>query len=137
MRQMKPERRFRQSVTKHLKDIYVWSINDSWHAGIPDHYYSGTGGDLWAEYKYFPTDRATFDLTKPEKTPKLTRQQQHWLNTRYDEGRNVWVIVGMPTGGVILENKEWMGPISVEHLLTRQELAREILRVTNANAPST
>jgi len=107
----------------------MWSINDSWHAGVPDHYYSGNKADLWAEYKYFPTDRDSFNLNKPAKTPKLTRQQQLWLNSRYDEGRNVWVIVGMPSGGVILMNKEWMEPIGVCTLLTRQEIANEISRV--------
>lgn len=126
---MKPERRFRQSVTKHLKDLYVWSINDSWHAGVPDHYYSGKGGDLWAEYKYFPTDRSTFDLTQPEKTPKLSRLQQVWLNNRHDEGRTVRVIVGMPSGGVILMNKEWMEAVKVYNIMTRQEIAAEIRRL--------
>ena len=129
---MKPERRFRQSVTKFLKSIYVWSINDSWHAGVPDHYYSGPGGDLWAEYKYFPTDRDRFDLTRPPKTPKLTRQQQNWLNCRHDEGREVRVIVGMPSGGVILMNKEWMGPVEVQALWSREEIARYILQICTA-----
>jgi hypothetical protein len=128
---MKPERRFRQSITKHLKSLYVWPINDSYHAGVPDHYYSGTGGDLWAEYKYFPTDRDSFDLTKPDKTPKLTVRQQTWLNHRYDEGRQVWVIVGMPSGGVILMDKEWLYPVKVQALLDRKQIAQEILRVTS------
>ena len=126
---LKPERRFRQSVTKYLKSIYVWSINDSWHAGVPDHYYSGPKADMWIEYKYFPTDRTKFDLTRPEKHPKLSRLQQHWLNTRYDEGREVWVVVGMPSGGMILFDKAWMEPVIVEHLYTRKEIAAEILRI--------
>jgi hypothetical protein len=100
---------------------------------VPDHYYSGPGGDLWAEYKYFPTDRESFDLLKPEKTPKLTRRQQAWLNARHDEGREVRVIVGMPSGGVILINKEWMKPVIVEHLYTRKEIAAEILRLCQKN----
>jgi len=107
----------------------VWAINDSWHAGVPDHYYSGQNGDLWAEYKYFPKDRASFDLTRPPKSPKLTRVQQHWLNTRYDEGRAVYVIVGMPSGGIILTDKTWLKPVIVEQLLTRREIADEILRI--------
>jgi hypothetical protein len=126
---LKPERRFRQSVTKFLKSIYVWAINDSWHAGVPDHYYSGPGGDLWAEYKYFPTDKSKFDLTRPEKTPKLTRIQQNWLNSRHDEGRTVRVIVGFPSGGVILQDKEWMEPVEIQVMLSRQEIANEILRL--------
>lgn len=125
---MKPERRFRQSITRYLAGTcYVWSINDSWQAGVPDHYYSGLGGDLWAEYKYFDTDRRHFCLTNPPKRPKLTRQQQLWLNKRYDEGRNVWVIVGMPSGGVILRHKMWMMPVDSVQLLSREEIANEIL----------
>jgi hypothetical protein len=126
---LKPERRFRQSVTKFLRSIYCWSINDSWHAGVPDHYYSGPSADLWAEYKYFPKDKPGFDLTRPPKSPKLTRIQQNWLNSQYDRGRHVWVIVGFPGGGVILQDKAWMEPVIVEHLLTRQEIADEILRI--------
>lgn len=127
---MKPERRFRQSVTKHLKGIYVWSINDSWHAGVPDHYYSGNLADLWAEYKYFAADRNKFDLTRPPTNPKLTRLQQHWLNSQYDRGRNVWVVVGMPSGGVILEDKQWMEEVHVEETLKPKEIAAHILRRT-------
>ncbi len=128
---MKPERRFRQSVTKFLKPLYVWAVNDSWHAGVPDHYYSGPGGDLWAEYKFFPKDRVSFDLTRPPKSPKLTRVQQNWLNSRHDEGRTVRVIVGMPSGGVILSDKAWLQPVIVKQLLTRQEIAAHILEICN------
>lgn len=128
---MKPERRFRQSITKYFKGkgLYAWSINDSWHAGVPDHYYSGNKADMWAEYKFFPTDRAKFDLTRPDKTPKLTRIQQGWLNNQHDRGRIVRVIVGMPSGGVILLDKEWMAPVIVHHIATREEIANEILRI--------
>ena len=126
---MKPERRFRQSVVQHLSDVYCWSINDSYHAGIPDHYYSGKRSDLWAEYKYYPTDREKFDLLRPAKTPKLTVRQQQWLNHRYDEGREVRVIVGMPSGGIILINKEWMQPVKVHDLWSRKEIAQEIMRI--------
>lgn len=126
---MKPERRFRQSITRHLQGIYVWPINDNYQAGVPDHYYSGPEKDLWAEYKYYPRDRDSFDLTRPEKTPKLTRRQQHWLNARWEESRRVWVIVGMPSGGVILQDKEWMKPFDVPVLLTRKQIAAEIQRI--------
>lgn len=134
---MKPERRFRQSITKHLHGLYIWAINDNYHAGVPDHYYSGVSGDLWVEYKYFPTDRVKFDLTRPPKTPKLSRGQQHWLNRRNQEGREVWVIVGMPSGGVILYDQAWMQPVIVEHLLTREEIAAEVLRICNGQHNST
>ena len=126
---MKPERRFRQSVTQHISNVYVWPVNDTFHAGIPDHYYSGIRGDLWAEYKYFPTNRDRFDLLKPVRSPRLTQRQQRWLNDRHDEGRRVWVIVGMPSGGIILMNKEWMEPVEVQALMSREQIAREIMLV--------
>ena len=129
---MKPERRFRQSITKHLRSIYCWSINDSWHAGVPDHYYSGNSGDLWAEYKYLPKDVTKFDLTRPPKSPKLSRIQQAWLNARHSEGRQVCVIVGMPTGGVILVDGAWMAPVLIDHVLSREEIAAYILGICDA-----
>lgn len=111
--------------------MYYWPINDSFHAGIPDHYYSGRTGDLWAEYKYFPVDQVAFNLTCPAKNPKLTRLQQNWLNSRYDEGRCVWVVVGMPSGGVILRDKEWMEEYIIQQVLTRQEIAAQIMSCCN------
>lgn len=107
--------------------LYIWAINDSWHAGVPDHYYSGSKTDLWVEYKFYPTDRELFDLSKSEKNPKLSCLQQNWLNARYKEGRNVWVIVGMPSGGVILRNQDWTHKVTITRLLSRKELAQEIL----------
>lgn len=81
---------------------------------------------MWVEYKYFPTDRDKFNLTTPAKTPKLTRRQQKWLNDRHKEGREVWVIVGMPSGGVILRDKEWMKEYEIPCLLSRQQIAKQI-----------
>jgi len=109
--------------------MYIWAINDSWHAGVPDHYYSGPSGDLWAEYKYLPKDVTKFDLTRPPKSPKLSRLQQSWLNLRHDEGRKVCVIVGMPSGGVILHSPEWMAPVTIDRVLTRREIADYIIGV--------
>lgn len=96
---------------------------------MPDHYYSGNTSDLWAEYKYYAQDRDVFNLLRPAKTPKLTKLQQNWLNSRLREGREVWVIVGMPSGGVILKNQTWMKEVTITRLLSRKEIAEEILRV--------
>lgn len=123
----KPERTFRNGVTRHISGLYIWSINDNYSRGVPDHYYSGNADDLWAEYKFFPCLKEYFDLTRPPKSPKMSRNQQEWCNSRYDEGRNVWVIVGFPQGGVILQDKEWMHPYHVGKVLTRKEIAEEIM----------
>lgn len=129
----KPEGNFRRSVNQYLKGtIYTWSIHDSFTSGVPDAFYSGAKSALWVEYKYYQVDRQFFDLTKPEKTPKLTRLQQAWLNSRYEEGRSVAVIVGMPSGGVMLRNKDWMRPqlISTKNpLKSPKDLAIQILEI--------
>jgi len=35
----------------------------------------------------------------------------------------------MPSGGVILQDEEWMEPVVVEGIMTREEIAAEILRI--------
>jgi len=72
--------------------VYKWKINDNFHGGVADAYYSGNGGDLWIEYKY---------ISNPPKKPTtviktcLTDQQLNWLKTRQSEGRNVALVIGM------------------------------------------
>lgn len=124
----KPERTFRNRVTKQLHNsIDTWSVHDSFTAGVPDHWYSGWKADLWAEYKYFPKSKNKFNLVSG-KAPKLSMLQQHWLNRKLKQGRNVCVIVGFPQGALVLDNGEWMNEITeVENkIITVKELAREI-----------
>ena len=72
--------------------VYKWKINDNFHGGVADAYYSGEGGDLWVEYKY---------ISKPPKRPTtaiktcLTDQQLNWLESRQGEGRSVALIIGI------------------------------------------
>jgi hypothetical protein len=84
-----------------LPEVYAWKINDNFHRGIPDCYYSGPGGDLWVEYNHYSTQ-----LPRVFK-PRLTLHQIDWLNTRYEEGRRVAVIVTDPKQGIILLDKHW------------------------------
>lgn len=127
----KPESTYRSSIVKLLKGsgIYTWGIHDSYTSGVPDHYYSGSGGSMFAEYKYLPKDTLKFDLTRPPKSPKLSRLQQEWLNSRHHEGRHVCVIVGMPSGGVILVDGAWMTPVFADRILTRKEIAAYIMEI--------
>lgn len=120
----KPESYFRSRVRKALdKRVYIWPISDGYTSGVPDHWYSGNGADLWAEYKYYPEERKTFCL---QNGSKITRLQEHWLNSRLDEGRNVCVIVGFPSGGIILQNRAWMETVIVNNLLSIKEIAEWI-----------
>jgi hypothetical protein len=84
------------------REIYRWKIRAAFANGIPDCYYSGSSGDLWAEYKYIPT------TPKRSYTPKLSPLQKKWLNDRHQEGRAVAVIVGCPAGSTILPDRTWM-----------------------------
>ena len=66
---------------RHLsKSIYRWKINDAYHGGVPDTFYSGRNGHCFIEYKY------------KEKLPKrdssqiilnLSPQQRIWLTLQH------------------------------------------------------
>lgn len=95
---IKPENNFIKGVHARLDpSVYRMKTNNPYIAGIPDYYYSGPGGDLWAEYKFIPKLPATV----PVKI-ELSKLQRHWLEGRHAEGRNVAVIVGSPEGALVL-----------------------------------
>ena len=101
-------------------------FNDNFTSGIPDCYFSGPTGDLWVEFKWYPHNRKLFDLTA-NKHPKLSRLQQLWLNERNNEGRDCWVIVGFPGGGIILTHGEWNYKVFTDgHYLTIRQVAQGI-----------
>jgi len=75
------EKEFINKVHRHLsKSIYRWKINDAYHGGVPDTFYSGRNGHCFIEYKY------------KEKLPKkdssqiilnLSPQQRIWLTLQH------------------------------------------------------
>jgi hypothetical protein len=121
----KPENRFIESVHRYLPRTYAEKMNNPWRAGTADVWYSGERGDLWVEYKYIERIPRSAEIL-----PDLTPRQKRWLNNRFDEGRNVAVVLGTPTGGVIYRNKEWMHPLDHVTLagliVPRDEIARWI-----------
>jgi hypothetical protein len=121
----KPENQFISSVNRHLPTTYIEKMNNPWRAGTADVWYSGDRGDLWVEYKFIERVPRSASIL-----PDLTPRQKRWLNNRFDEGRNVAVVLGTPTGGVIYRNKEWMRPLDYEALseliIPRSEIARWI-----------
>jgi len=129
----KPENRFIGSVHKHLpKSVHIEKMNNPWRTGTADVWYSGTSGDLWIEYKFIERIPRSAEIL-----PDLTPRQMQWLNDRFDEGRNVFVVLGTPTGGVIYRNKEWSTPLTPEafkeRMAPREEIARWILTKVGAN----
>ena len=79
-------------------------MHNIYRGGTADVWYSGNLDDLWVEYKW---------LAKlPKKAPvrqykELSPLQLKWLHGRYEEGRNVVVILGTPEGAWIAENLDW------------------------------
>ena len=128
----KPENRFIGSVHRYLPRTYAEKMNNPWRAGTADVWYSGDRGDLWVEYKFIERIPRSAEIL-----PDLTPRQKRWLNNRYDEGRNVAVVLGTPTGGVIYRNKEWMRPL--DHvtfaglIVPRDEIARWIYSQVGAS----
>jgi len=128
----KPENRFIGSVHRLLPRTYAEKMNNPWRAGTADVWYSGDRGDLWIEYKFIEKIPRSAEIL-----PDLTPRQKRWLNNRLDEGRNVAVVLGTPTGGVIYRNKEWMRPLDHVTLagliVPRDEIARWIFSQVGAS----
>ena len=134
----KPENTFRSSIHKHLPvELHHEKMNNPYSSGTADDWYSGMKADLWVEYKFLPRkpQRGNVWLCNPNvKQPPLSVLQQRWLRGRYEEGRNVHVVVGCPEGGVIMSVLSWEEPWSAEkfaqNLLDRKALARWIVSET-------
>lgn len=134
----KPETTFYTSVHRHLPsidDLYRVKMSNDYVAGIPDVWYSGKKADLWVEWKFIKVpvrDDTVIDLCGGKKPP-LSALQQDWLRCRYEEGRNVCVIVGCEAGGVVMISPfEWETPIQAVQfrraLWSRKEIAAWIQR---------
>jgi hypothetical protein len=103
----KPENQFVSGVHKYLPpigELYRAKMHNPYTAGIPDWWYSGSGGDMWIEYKYIP------EIPKRHNTlivPDLSDLQRQWLDGRHAEGRTVCVLVGCPDGGLVFNKSNW------------------------------
>ncbi len=122
----KPETTFIRSVHRFIPKVYAEKMNNPWRRGTADVWYSGVVGDLWVEYKY--VERIP---NSKEILPDVTSQQAKWLGNRFDEGRNVAVVLGTPTGGVIYRDREWLKPLDPQIftscIVERRKIAQWIL----------
>lgn len=121
------ESAFTQSVHRYLQGrCYVWKISDRYHAGIPDAYYAGDAGVLWAEHKYDPDPRGTLK-------PNLSKLQARWLRQHHAMNISTACILGTPQGTIIYSGLSWTKPITVAQLATfgktRQQVAEWIITV--------
>ena len=122
----KPENSFIKGVHKYLESTYAEKMYNPYRSGTPDVWYSGLVNDLWIEYKYLVVPTTLL-------IPDLSRQQVRWIKERKEEGRDVWVIVGMPKGGVIIKPFAAMiDGVSNYFILSRKELAAYISNFCNS-----
>lgn len=103
----KPETTYIGRIHKMLPTSYAEKNNNPYRSGTPDVWYSGDKGDLWIEYKYI-----SVIPKRTEIIPDCSPRQLRWLGNRFDEGRNVAVVLGTPEGGVIYRDRAWLVPLS-------------------------
>ena len=93
------EKEFINKIHKKLpKEIYKWKINDPYHGGVPDTFYSGPKGFAFFEYKYIQKlpKRGTSKIKV-----NLSAQQRAWLQRQYDYNMPVYYILGSPEGCIV------------------------------------
>jgi len=99
-------------------------MHNIYRGGTPDYWYSGHKADLWVEYKwekYLPV--------RADVNPGLSELQKLWLNDSWKKGRNVCVIVGSPTGCVVLRDGTWNHKVSLSLFsMTEQAVAEWIIK---------
>jgi len=131
----KPETTFIRSIHSKATNVHAEKNNNPYRSGQADVWYSGIAGDLWVEYKFTEIIRKTTIFT-----PDLSSQQKRWLGSRLDEGRNVAVIAGHRTGGIIYRDREWLLPMTfgavLDKSLSRKELAAWIYNQVGAKCVS-
>jgi len=113
------ERTFKQKLRSLiLPHCYIQSMSSLATAGTPDLYLSGKK-DCWIEVKFD-------EKTKGAIKPKLSTLQLQWCNNRYDEGRQVLVLVGTSSKeGILFTNGEW--DCYGTHRLPLKEIITQIL----------
>ena len=121
----KPETTLIAGVNKFLPaGVHCEKTNNPYRKGMADVWYSAFPCDLWVEYKWLPR------IPKKPFLADLSVLQLNWLRDRYNEGRNVAVIVGCPNGVIILRNLSWEQPTTFDDLKTRREAAEWIAKET-------
>lgn len=108
----KPETNYYTGVHKLLppmRELHREKMHNIYRGGTADVWYSGNLDDLWVEYKWLAKlpKKALVRLER-----ELSPLQQQWLTGRYEEGRNVVVILGTPEGAWVFEGVSWKEPLS-------------------------
>ena len=107
--------------------VHYEKMANPYRGGTADSYYSGRHNDLWVEYKYLACvpQRASVWPANPNQS-LLSSLQLAWLEGRLDEGRNIAVIIGCPSGGVVLVDREWRKEMVAEEFVSLIRSVSEI-----------
>ena len=81
----------RKILRKLPKEVYRWKINDPYHGGVSDTYYSGPNNHCWIEYKY--KENLPAKLNSKIKI-NLSEQQRIWLARQQEHGVFTYAVFG-------------------------------------------
>lgn len=123
----KPETSFTSGVHRYVTDCHFEKMNNPYRGGTFDCWYSGRVRDLWVEYKFIVLPKRASTLI----VPGLSALQREWGRSRYEEGRDVWVVVGCKEGAVVFTTPDlWEGGVLASSfrakLIDRKTYARSI-----------
>jgi hypothetical protein len=98
------EKEFINKVHRQLsKKVYRWKINDPYHGGVSDTYYSGPAGHCWIEYKY--KENLPAKLNSKIKI-NLSEQQRLWLTRQKQHNVFTYVVFASEDFVYVTENFE-------------------------------
>ena len=116
---------FIKSVHRYLPpELFKWKIHDTFAGGVPDAFYAGSSGILFAEYKYVKqVPKRDSSVLKTS----LSAQQKLWLDRIVDFNQRAVVIIGCEESAIVMHNKEWNAPLLksdyVKRAVSRKEVA--------------
>jgi len=98
-----PEARFSTRLHRQLPlDVHREKTANPYRRGVPDYYYEGDRGSLWAEHKWWigiPSRPLQPEAICSSKSWPL---QLRWLRRAVTNGRNAVVLIGVPSGCYLL-----------------------------------
>lgn len=105
------------------KKCIAWKINTTTRRGMPDCQYIGPENNLWIEYKRIIH---TPKILHAYKIP--TAIQLNTVKKLIKLHEEVWLVIILNEGMLILRNLEWERPITIKDttILTPQELVNKI-----------
>lgn len=97
------EKDFINKVHRKLpKEVYRWKINDPYHGGVSDTYYSGPNNNCWIEYKY--KENLPAKLNSKIKI-NLSEQQRIWLARQQEH--NVFTYAVFASGDLVYVTEDF------------------------------